>query len=406
MYHVKCKQCDHKVDKDPIGGVCPVCEELIEFQYSSKWDTSESYQSMWRYNNLLPIQDKQNIVSLGEGKTPLLKSNVHFGSNIYLKDESRNPTGSMKDRAMSVAYSKAKELNIKRSIIISAGGAGIAASAYASRAGIENVILIPPGVSQERIMAMQIYGSEIIEVQGNIEDCLEVAQEMVNKYGWYETSTYKKANPYTIEGPKTIAYEIFEQLEEIPDYIFVPVGGGGTLTGIWKGFNELKDLNQINYIPALVGIQNTNFNGLEIALRKGYTKDNELHLIDIDSSLPTVTGAIRHSYVPDGEEALEAIRNSGGKVVTVDDEEAMEAQKMIADTDGLFVEPSSAIPLIAYQKMLNNNEISSDKKAVLILTGSGYREIATTLKYHGQEPKKFKTEECFNYLLSKDKQHS
>lgn len=399
MYKIKCMQCGEQMNKEIVSGTCPYCGKLINFIYSNDWHIDKKERSMWRYGALLPIEDSQNIISLGEGYTPLLRSNLSQKINVSIKDESRNPTGSMKDRAMAVAYSKAKELNLDRSIMMSAGGAGISASAYASKSGIENVILIPTGVSPMRKMTMQIYGSTLIEVQGNIEDCLQIIEDVVTKHGWYHTSTYKRANPYTLEGAKTIAYELYEQSDSLPEYIFIPIGGGGTLVGIWKGLKELKDLGKINTIPKLIGVQNKKFNALEIALDKNYYNDQQLKDIDIDSTVDTVTAAIRHSYVPDGEEALQALRDTHGRVVVVTDEEAMQAQKEIAENDGLFFEPSSSTSLAAFRKM--ENEIPPNSNVCLLLTGSGYREIDTTVKYHFQEELKLTVKESYDFFNSK-----
>src|SRR5699024_4789507 len=143
------------------------------------------------------------------------------------------------------------------------------------------IILIPKGVSKARKTSMQIYRSQLIEVQGNIEDCLNILEYAVEEYGWYNTSTYKKANPYAIEGAKTIAYELYEQSTALPEYIFIPVGGGGTLVGMWRGFQELIKLNKIKSIPKLIAVQNQKFNALEIALNNGYYNDFQLKSINI-----------------------------------------------------------------------------------------------------------------------------
>lgn len=399
MYTIQCMHCRKQISKAVTSGVCRYCGNVIEFIYEKDWHINNKERSMWRYNSFLPILDSQNIITLGEGYTPLLKSKLSKKINVSIKDESRNPTGSMKDRAMSVAYSKGKELNLNRSIMMSAGGAGISASAYASKSGIENVILIPKDVNPMRKMSMQIFGSQLIEVQGDIEDCLNIIENVVDKHGWYHTSTYKKANPYTIEGAKTIAYELYEQSDILPDYVFIPVGGGGTLVGIWRGFKELKELEKIDTIPKLIGVQNQKFNGLEIALNKGYYTDQQLKDIDIDSTLSTVTAAIRHSYVPDGEEALVALRDSQGTIITVTDKEAMQAQKDIAENEGLFVEPSSSTSLAAFRKL--ESKILPHSNVCLLITGSGYREMDTTIDYHRQEEMKLTVEESYEFFNSK-----
>lgn len=402
MYSVKCDRCNMILTREIMSGLCPCKKGLVTFEYDLNWRPFKNERSMWKYSNFLPILNVANIVTLGEGMTPLLKGDLNFHSNVYLKDEARNPTGSMKDRAMSVAYSKAKELNISRSILISAGGAGIAAAAYAAKAGIKNTIFIPIGVNDDRKTTMQIYGSELIEVMGNIEDCLNVVEELVEKEGIYQTTTYKKGNPYTSEGPKTIAYELYEQMGQVPDFIFVPVGGSGTLGGIWRGFFDLKKMGLIDSIPRLIGVQNEKFNGLEIALRRGYTTDDQMHELDseIDSSFPTVTASIKHSYVPDGVEGVQALRDTNGEVITVSDEEAMNGQKIIATSCGLFVEPSSAITAIALKKAIEQGLVKQNQTVVLLLTGSGYREMPSTTKFHGVPPIRLTPDKAYQHMLN------
>lgn len=373
---------------------------MLTFHYDLQWNPVAAERSIWRYRELLPVGDARRIVTLGEGMTPLIKAGPELHPHVYLKDETRNPTGSMKDRAMSVAYSKAAEWNVRRSILTSAGGLGIAASAYAARAGIRNTIFIPLGVNEDRKMAMQIYGSELIEIDGNIEDCLELVEQLEEREGLYQTTSYRKGNPYTSEGPKTIAYELYEQLSPTPDFIVVPVGGGGTLSGIWRGYRELQAMGRIDRLPRMIAVQNTKFNALEIALQRGYTTDEQLHeaAAEIDSSLPTVTASIKHSYVPDGVEALEAIRDSGGDVISVSDEEAMAGQRRIAAMCGLFVEPSSAITAVALRKAIELGIVQPHHAVVLLLTGSGYREMTATTKYHGTPPLRLTPEQAYRHV--------
>lgn len=404
MYLVKCTKCNSTLSQEITRGLCPCKEGLVAFEYDMNWRPQSKVRSMWRYSHLLPLVNEKNRVTLGEGMTPLLPSGLGFHSHVYLKDETRNPTGSMKDRAMSVAYSKAKELNIKRSILTSAGGLGIAASAYAAKAGVRNTICIPAGVNPDRQMTMQIYGSELIEIEGNIEDCIHLVETLVEQEGIYQTTSYRKGNPYTSEGPKTIAYELFEQMHELPDFIFIPVGGAGTLGGIWRGFRDLMKMGLIGKIPRMIGVQNERFNGLEIALQRGYTTDGQMRELDdeIDSSLPTVTASIKHSYVPDGVEALEALRSSNGEVITVSDEEAMKGQKIMASSCGLFVEPSSAITVVALTKALEQGIVQGGHTVVLLLTGSGYREMPATGKFHGMPPIRLTPEHAYAHIVESD----
>lgn len=405
MYKSICRLCQSKLNIHDTKSVCPACGKgSIYFDYDLTWSPAREEHSIWRYENLLPLAESSHRVTLGEGWTPLIHCEFDFQPHVYLKDETRNPTGSMKDRAMSVAYSKAKELQVKQTVLISAGGLGIAASAYASRAGIRNTILIPLGVSMERKMTMQIYGSQLIEIDGTIEECLQLLEDLVDKKGLYQTTTYRKGNPYTSEGPKTIAYELYEQMSQIPDFIIVPVGGGGTLSGIWNGFTDLKKLGLIDRLPVMIGVQNERFNGLEIALQRGFTTDDELRGLDheIDCTQDTVTASIKHAYVPDGIEALNAIRDTNGSMVTVSDAEAMQGQKEMAKQCGIYAEPSSATVLIALKKLIKSGQIQKHHHVVLPITGSGYRDLASTIRYHGVPSKLWKPDAAFEYIKTEE----
>lgn len=402
MYTFSCSKCQITYSNDLLRGECPACLSPIRLQMDLEWNPQAEKRSIWRYQSMLPIRNSENIVSLGEGITPLITSRAFSPYSILLKDETRNPTGSMKDRVMSVAFSKAKELGIQRVITISAGGAGIAASAYAARAGVSSTILLPPGVSKERIMAMQVYGSEVIEVQGSFEDCIQIVQSLVAEHGWVEMTTYRRANPYQAEGAKTISYELYEQLGTAPDYIVIPIGGGGTLGGIWRGFQELKQMGLVQKLPRLIGVQNEKFNGIEIALKEGLHTEEELKHLNIDTTVDTVTGAIKHSFVPDGVEVLAAFEDTGGGIQTVSDEEAMEAQSWFAQKEGIFIEPSSSCVIAAMKKMIGKGMISEKETVVLLLTGSGYRELGITADYHYQDIAKRSVKNCFEYLSRKN----
>ncbi len=350
---------------------------MFTYDYrSARFDPSE--QSIWRFRSLLPIQSRENEVSLGEGLTPLVSSRLSLGCRLWLKDEGRNPTGSMKDRALSVAVSAAREAGKTRVIIASTGSAGMAASAYAARAGMRCLVLVPRPTTRERLVVMAALGAEVVEVDGTFEDLMEIIGE-ARRHGWEELTTYRKANPYQAEGPKTIAYELTEQMGDAPDAVVVPVGGGGTLSAIWRGFQDLLEMGRISRVPRMIGVQNVHFNALELALKQGLTTEEQILALGLDAGVSVITRNLKHAFPPDSVEALNALRQSGGMVVTVTDDEAVKAQVELARTDGLFAEPSSAVTLAAIGKLTTRQELAPEASVVAILSGSGLREVQTAM---------------------------
>ncbi|MGE5589503.1 MAG: threonine synthase [Bacillota bacterium] len=350
---------------------------MFHYDYAhARFDPSG--RSIWRFRSLLPVRSRESEVSLGEGLTPLVASRLSLGCRLWLKDEGRNPTGSMKDRALSVAVSAARESGKDRVIIASTGSAGMAASAYAARAGMRCLVLVPRPTSRERLVVMAALGAEVVEVDGTFEDLMEIIGE-ARRHGWEELTTYRKANPHQGEGPKTIAYELHEQLGQVPEAVVVPVGGGGTLAAIWRGFQDLLAMGLIQRTPRMIGVQNVHFNALELALQRGLQTEEEIIGLGLDAGIPVITRNLKHAFPPDSLEALNALRQSGGTVVSVTDEEAVKAQVELARTDGLFAEPSSAVTLAAIAKLVVRGELSEDAQVVAILSGSGLREVQTAV---------------------------
>lgn len=359
------------------------------------------YKGMWKYKKFLPINDERSIVTLDEGNTPLIRSTQNFKTDVYIKDETRNPTGAMKDRALSVAFSKAKNDGIKQSIIASTGNAAISAAAYAARANVENIVLVPKGTPMERLVAMYMYGSKIIQVNASIEELMDVVNQASSTFNFANVSTVKEKNPFQAEGPKTIAFEIIEQLKKSPDYVMIPVGGGGTLSAIWKGFKELVDVGVMSAdtLPKIIAVHHENYNSLEIALNQGLnTKQQLLDLSkEMDSTKPCIAKNIEHTYCMDGVEALQAIRESGGTVVSVSEQQIMEAQINLSKIDGIYVEPSAAASLAGAAK-LENSENLINKTIISLVTGSGFKESNLLVGSFQPKFENVDLNQCIEYL--------
>jgi threonine synthase len=324
--------------------------------------------------DLLPLLNEKNIVTLCEGMTPLIKSKEFEGtyglSEVYLKDETRNPTGSFKDRPSSVAISKAKELGVERAVVASSGNAAASASAYAARAGIPCTVHIQRDANPTKLLQARAHGAEIVRVRGDYSAAYSAAFNQANKNNWCNiTSTY--INPYTYEGDKIIAYELFNEMEKVPDYIVVPIGAGALLYGIWKGFYELTLLGLSTKIPKMVGVQPQGCAPIVDAfLQKKETVE------PWNKKIKTIAHGISDAltgYACDGTQTLNTIRRSGGMGVKVSDKSILAAQKYLNQQEGIFTEPAGAAGMAGIIALNDNHLITKKETVVVILTGHGLK---------------------------------
>lgn len=356
---------------------CSACGGDIEFIYNlDEVRLDRELPGIWRFIDLLPVEPEVEVVTLGEGWTPLLPARLGsaLGVRLHWKWEGANPTGSQKDRGLAVAVAKGKALGFTAAIIASTGSAGLSSAAYAARAGMRHAVLVSRDAPAARVFPMAALGSSVFEVDGTIEDTLELLALATSRLGAYETTTYRRANPYQSEGAKTLGYEIVLQHGSVPDWVVVPVGGGGTLASVWRAFQDLHRLGVIDRFPKLAGVQPAAYNALQIAEQQGLTTDEELRAIPFPATPPTLLVKLQHTYPYDGAEALAAIRASGGAVHAVTDEEAVEAVLRIGARDGIYAEPSSAVVLPAIEWLLKEGRMQPGESVVAVLTGSGHRE--------------------------------
>ncbi len=332
-------------------------------------------RSMWDYADLLPVERPDAIVSLGEGATPLVASRARPGERLFWKLESANPTGSQKDRALSVAVSKANELGAEKIIIASTGSAGVSCAAYAARAGLPCIVLVPHGTQPNRLLAMQGLGAVIVELQGTFVQIERMLDMVRRDGGWFDATTKRAANPFHVEGPKTIAYELVEEMGAVPDWVVVPVGGGATLYGMWRGFKDLRRLGRIDRLPRLAAVQPSNFNSLESALGRGLGTLEELEALGLDEGQTTVMHNLKHGVPPDALDALVALRESGGVAISVTDIEALSWQRRLGATDGVLAEPSSAAAAAGVDQMMRSGAIRPGETVVGLITGSALRDM-------------------------------
>jgi len=349
---------------------------LVDYEISSAVSISviqSRKQSLWRYGKLLPVKQEHNIVTLGEGMTPLLPLNKLAGkfgfSSLLLKDESGNPTGSFKARGISVAISMAKELGIKRCIVPTAGNAGGALAAYAAKAGMECIVVMPRHTPEIFKQECELYGAKLVLVEGLINDCAKRIA-VINKDNFYfDMSTLKE--PYRLEGKKTMGYEIAEQLNwQLPDVIMYPAGGGTGLIGIWKAFKEMQTMGWITGpLPRMIAVQSKNCAPILHAIADPVNWKNNF--------IPkaTLANGLAVPYPFGMDLMLTVLKESGGTAYAVDEDDIIKAMKEIARTEGLLISPEGAATWKALTDLNRNNMIQSSEKVLLLNTGTGYKYL-------------------------------
>jgi threonine synthase len=309
-------------------------------------------------------------VTLGEGDTPLLRTPKLQESiglrRLYLKLEGSNPTGSFKDRGMTVGVTHAVELHERTVTCASTGNTSASLAAYAARAGLGAIVLIPSGgVAAGKLSQAAAMGANILEVEGNFDEALELLLSSSDRLGPYILNS---VNPFRIEGQKTVAFEICEQLGRAPDNLVLPVGNAGNISAAWKGFSELKELGAIDGAPRMIGVQSVGASPIADAVQDGRTS-----IAAVDKP-ETIASAIRIGRPVSWRKALMAIYGSRGTAVAVSDDDIIHAQRSLATLEGIFVEPASAAPIAAIESLLRRNIIGSDELTVCIATGHGLKD--------------------------------
>jgi len=332
-----------------------------------------------KYRQYLPVSETTPVVTLNEGNTPLIKADnlakkIGLDAEIYLKFEGCNPTGSFKDRGMTMAVTKAKESGSGAIICASTGNTSASAAAYGAKAGLKTFVLIPDGyIALGKLSQAMMYGAEIIAIQGNFDRALEVVREISEKY---PITLVNSVNPYRIEGQKTGAFEICEALGQAPDYHFIPVGNAGNITAYWKGYKEFYDLGKIPAKPKMMGFEAEG----AAAIVKGERIMNP----------ETLATAIRIGNPASWDKAVAARDESNGMINFVTDDEIVKAYKLIASCEGVLAEPASAASVAGLIKV--KNQVKEGSKIVCILTGNGLKDPDNAIKYSNADVKKTSSE--------------
>lgn len=378
--HLQCSNCGRFYPVEQINTFA-TCETCVKAPLVATYSTSglrkssidQNERSMWRYLAMLPVFDKRNIVSLGEGYTPILTLKHTADAlglfNLLMKDESLNPTGSFKARGMSMGISKAKELGIEKCITPTAGNAGGAMAAYCAKAGMKAVVVMPRHTPNAFKHEVEMFGAELLLVDGLISDCGKKVRELNADGEYFDMSTMKE--PYRLEGKKTMGYEIAEQLNwTLPDVILYPTGGGTGLIGMWKAFEEMIELGWIsNRRPRMIAVQSENCQPV-VETWTGNQPDAASY-----KGKPTLANGLAVPNPFAEKMILRVLNESGGRPIGIAETDIIEAQKEVGRREGLFIAPEGAALFVALKKMIASNEIRTNEKVLLLNTGSGYKYI-------------------------------
>ncbi len=363
-----CTKCGKEIETDLPEYKCRGCGGIGTLEYKINYKKIKGAPfigefNFWRYRNLLP--NVKNVATMREGGTPLYKAKRLAGQiglpQLYLKDETRNPTNSFRDRAAALVVSNMLDLGFTATICASNGNMGASLAAYCAKYGISCHVITPEHTDMGKLAQMIIYDAVIEEYGKTVDKSIDRARELAEETGWYQATS--ALNPLVIEAQKTIAFEISEQLG-VPDIIIVPMGSGGTIYSVWKGFRELYELGRIRALPRLIGVQSNGcppivnaYLGEEKKIENPMTRATSIFVLNPSKK----------------ELAIKAIKNSSGLAVTVSDQEILEAEQEIAKMEGLFAEPASSGTIAALKKLMRESIIRKDEIVVCLITGSGLK---------------------------------
>lgn len=388
---LKCVLCGSEYGQEPERYVCDKCglDGTLDVLYDidtikkrlTRASLSETKEmSMWRYRDIMPVLNDANIPPLSVGWTPLYENKKlasKYGvSKLYIKDDGRNPTASLKDRASAVGVAKAIEFGRKTIACASTGNAASSLSGFAAVSGLESYIFVPEKAPEAKVTQLLVYGANVVLVKGDYAKAFDLAQAAIKKFGWYNRNC--AINPYLVEGKKTCAMEIAEQLNwDIPDRVFISVGDGCCIGGLYKGFRDLLDLGLTDRMPKIIGIQAEGASPIYKAIKE---KSSEIMFGGADTIADSISVGAPRNWA----KALRAIRKTGGTAVTVTDTEILSAIPELARSSGVFGEPAGVTGFAGFRKMALSGEIGPDETIAVVVTGNGLKDIESAKKSVGR----------------------
>jgi len=391
---MQCIDCKEKFEEQPICR-CKKCSGLLEIKFelsAGDFDLKKARKqrlNLWRYAELIPA--KRNV-SLNEGGTPLYECknlSDELKVKLFVKNEGANPTGSFKDRGMTVGVSKAVEFGKKITTCASTGNTSASLAAYSARGNLKCVVFIPSGkIAYGKLAQALVFGAKVISVEGNFDKALEIVFKISDGEGIYLLNSI---NPYRLEGQKTLGFEIFDELNHTPDRVILPVGNAGNISAIWKGFKEFYELGIASEKPKMTGIQ------AEKAMPIVNMFKNKSDFVP-EKNPETIATAIRIGNPISWKKAIMSVCESNGYMESVSDEEILKAQKLLARKEGIFVEPASASSIAGLLKLIDEGIIDKGEEVVCITTGNGLKDPNTVVDSCKNEIIYAKEEEIENLM--------
>ena len=375
---IRCISCGAEYDLNEIIYNCKECGSVLEVEPLRPDVSKDVFEcrksTMWKYKEFMPV-DESKIVSLQEGGTPFCKCQKlgeKLGVDLYVKVEGSNPTGSFKDRGMSIGITKATELGVNTVGCASTGNTSASLAAYAARAGMRCVVLLPSGkVALGKLAQAMFHGAKVISIKGNFDEALKAVTGLALEGKLYLLNSI---NPFRLEGQKSIGFEIVDDLGwKSPDRIILPVGNAGNISAIWKGVKEFHESGFIKDLPRMTGIQAEGAAPIAHAVR-----DNKKEIVPVENP-ETIATAIRIGAPVSATKALHAIYESDGLAETVTDEEILSAQKLLARTEGIGIEPASAASIAGLKKLVENGSIDKGEQVVCVVTGHLLKDPNTAI---------------------------
>lgn len=384
----KCIKCGAEVKAVPDLTTCPQCGGILDIQYDYDYIRSvvtpemieaRKDQTMWRYKEFLPVEPETEFNKLKVGGSPFYEADrlaeILGVAKLYIKDDGVNPTASLKDRASAMAVAKAVEAGADTIACSSTGNAASSLAGNAAAAGLKTFIFVPERAPKGKVAQLLNFGATVISVQGNYEDTFRLSAEAIDKYGWYNRNA--AINPYLMEGKKTVALEIAEQLHwKMTDYVAISVGDGCTISGVWKGFKDLYAAGFIDKLPKLISVQAKGC----CPLNRAITENKPWEPMEEN----TLADSIAVGVPRNPDKALNAIRESEGVVVNVSDEEILAAMRLLGSTCGVFGEPAGVTGTAGLKKALELGLVPKTASVVSVVTGSGLKDVANAMKAAGE----------------------
>ncbi len=386
---LKCLLCGTEYDPTEVKYTCPKCgndgilEVIYDYKEIKKHFSKESLKNnenytMWRYLPLLPVDDPEKIGPLKVGWTPLytadrIRENLGM-PNLWIKDDGRNPTASLKDRASAIAVAKARELGEEAITCASTGNAASSLAGAAASVGIKTYIFVPKTAPKAKIAQLLVFGATVFAVNGTYDEAFDLSIKATEVFGWYNRNT--AFNPYMVEGKKTVALEIIEQMNfEVPDYVFVSVGDGCIISGVAKGYKDMLALGLIDKMPKLVAVQAEGCKPIVDAVNG----DGKVKFVEPDTIADSIAVGIPRNRIM----AVRDVKESGGFGIAVSDEEIISAIKYLGSTQGIFAEPAGATGFAGMIKALKEGKISKNDKVTVIVTGNGLKDVDSAIRAGG-----------------------